>query len=165
MEAEGPEQTPQMSIADEIASKISAKTRGFVPDLSLGAASMYDLSRYKGDYTAGGQLEGRFVNNEEARVDIMKNKGYDVPSAWSSRLKDLRHGGQVLMLRPKELGEKERAARQSMATQISTNSRPEYAPGYGEMAKHVSVSESSQAQITLDPDRVSDQKSSVIVAD
>lgn len=157
---------PEMSIADEIASKVAARSKGFVPDLAVGAASMYDISRYEGDYTAGGQLEGRFVNNEESRVDIMKNRGYDVPSAWSSRLKDLRHGGQILMLRPTDIGEKERAARRSMAHQLSTQSRPEYAPSYGSMKEHVTVSETSHEQITLDPDRVSDQNNkSVLVAD
>lgn len=175
-----PEETPQMntdtaptpatkaemSIADEIAAKIAAKSKGFKPDLAVGAASMYDMSRYPDDYSAGGQLEGRFVNKDEARVDIMKNKGYDVPSAWSSRFKDLQHGGQILMLRSKEVGEAERIARRAMATQISTNSRPEYAPSYGSMKEHVSVAETSQEQITLDPDRVSDQSNqSVIVAD
>jgi hypothetical protein len=131
------EESEALSIEQEVFAKVHAKTKGLRPELMTGAAAMYDLSSYDGDYTAGGQLSARFVNNDESRIAILRNKGYDVPSAWSSRLKDLRIGNQVLMLRPRKMHEDYLNHRRSLAAQIAGNDSPTNSPVYDEMAQHV----------------------------
>ena len=126
----------EMTLEEEVIRKNGAKTKGIRPELMTGAAAMYDLSSYDEKYTAGGQLVGRFVNNDESRIAILKNKGYDVPSAWSSQLKDLRVGSQILMLRPKKLHEEYLNHRRSLAAQVSANDAPQNSPAYANFAQY-----------------------------
>lgn len=135
-----------LSIEQEVFAKVKAKTRGLRPELMTGAAAMYDLSSYEGNYTAGGLLSARFVNNDESRIAILRNKGYDVPSAWSSQLKDLKVGNQILMLRPRQMHEDYLAHRRSLAAQIAGQEAPENSPAYDKVANHLIPGTSTHKQ-------------------
>jgi len=126
----------ELSVEEEIAAKIAAKSKGMRPELATGAAQMYDLRNYEGDYTAGGQLTARFVNKDDSRIAMMRNKGYDFPSEWSSQLKDLTVGSQVLMLRPKGLEETYQRTRRQLSNEIAGKSKMQDSPAWSDVAPH-----------------------------
>lgn len=144
-----PTEPVEMSVEEEIHSKIQAKSKGMRPELTTGAAAMYNINSYDGDYLGGGALVGRFVNNDESRIAILKTKGYDMPSAWSSRLKDLRVGSQVFMARPKQQHELYLESRRELTRQMSGTSSPQHSPDYANMAKHLIQEETGSTSVDV----------------
>jgi len=96
------------TLAERVRAKLEAESQSFRPTLLEGKAGMFDLKLYGQDYTAGGLLEARFVENRDERLSIVHAKGYRSPSHYDPELKDITQGGLKLMLRPKTHGDIER---------------------------------------------------------
>jgi hypothetical protein len=143
------EKPKTLTIQEEVFQRIQATTRGIRPELMTGAAAAYDINNYEGDYTAGGQLVARLVNADESRIAILKHKGYDVPSAWSSQLKDLRVGSQILMLRPRKLQEDYLKHRSQLAAQMAGAEAPHNSPAYEKVAGHIIPEASGHEQESI----------------
>jgi hypothetical protein len=90
-----------LTIEDEVAEAI--KTKFTAPDLTIGKNHFMDPKTHTGlDYTAGGRLHCRWVNNQPQNVLRHKQKGFVLPEEVSARLKNVEHGSLILMVRPKE---------------------------------------------------------------
>lgn len=90
-----------LSLNDEV--KQAIKTRFMKPDLTVGKAHMLDpRTHFNVDYTAGGQLHTRWVINNDAEIQRKAAKGFVMPETISPRLKNIRQGNMVLMVRPME---------------------------------------------------------------
>lgn len=100
--------TADLTIEDEVAEAI--KTKFTTPDLTVGKNHFMDPKTHTGlDYTAGGRLHCRWVNNQPQNILKHKQKGFVLPQDLSSRFKNVEHGSLVLMVRPKEYEEQHQA--------------------------------------------------------
>jgi hypothetical protein len=89
------------SLQESVAAKI--KSRSSKPVILDGRASRFDLRRYGDhDFSAGGQLQARFVAKSDDRIQQCMSEGYDFPKEWDARLPNLETSGLVLMLRSKQ---------------------------------------------------------------
>lgn len=86
-------------IRQEVANKI--KSRFMNVDAVHGRAAMFDIATHAPgiDYTAGGLLSTRWVNNTDANINAKRMKGYRMPSEVSSQFKDIVMGNMALMVR------------------------------------------------------------------
>lgn len=103
MENEEPKPAPlapaDIDLNDEVAKAI--KTRFVRPDLTVGKAHLLDpRAHHDIDYTAGGQLHMRWVINSDVELQKKGNKGFVLPEAISPRLKNIKQGNLILMVRP-----------------------------------------------------------------
>jgi hypothetical protein len=157
----------EVDIRSEVLAKIKAKTKAFNPALATGAANRYDLRSYDCDYTAGGALEGKFVNADESRLAIAKAEGYDVPSAWSSKLDDLKLGSQVLMLRPAELGAIKRKHDRQRAAELEAQTDLSNAPQFDKdgFGKYYTSAERQQESLSISQVADTDADKGVIFPD
>lgn len=90
-----------LNLNDEVAKAI--KSRFLKPDLTVGKAHMLDpRSHHNIDYTAGGQLHTRWVVNTDIEIQKKSAKGFVLPETISPRLKNIRQGNLILMVRPAE---------------------------------------------------------------
>lgn len=96
-------------IRKDAATKI--KSRFLSVDSVSGRAAMFDTNTYAPglDYTAGGLLERRWVNTNEANIMSKRMKKFVLPSEVSSHLKDISHGNMTLMVRPAVVGKEHEA--------------------------------------------------------
>lgn len=106
---------PKKSLADRVAEK--TKSRSFNPTFVDGKAQLFNIKNYGVDYTAGGQLQARWVANDDARISIMKAQGYEFPDEWDSELPRKSFGGLTLMLREQKAAEHHRNTVESLARQ------------------------------------------------
>ena len=76
----------------------------------VGKASLFDLHTHTSlDYTVGGKLSPRWCNENDANIAAKRLQGYVFPEEISPRLKNIRRGGQVLMLRHRDVTESHKA--------------------------------------------------------
>lgn len=114
------------------------KTRFIKPDLTVGKAHLLNPSTHNGiDYTAGGQLAPRWVENKEGVIGQKMTKGFVFPETISPRLKNLTVGNLVLMVRPAAYQEQhqanvEAANRKWEADSKAKIGKRDRAPGLGE---------------------------------
>lgn len=106
--------TPTKSIKDELDEAVeeALQSKRLAVTGVVGKASLFDLSTHSPDidYTVGGKLSPRWCNDNDANIAARKLQGYVFPEDISPRLKNIRRGGQVLMLRHREAVEQHRAA-------------------------------------------------------
>lgn len=77
----------------------------------FGKSSLFDLATHSDmDYTVEGRLTPRWCNDNEPNIAAKRLQGYKFPEEISPRLKNLRRGGQVLMLRHADTTREHRAA-------------------------------------------------------
>lgn len=89
-------------IRADVRSKIKTKALGV--ESIAGRAAMFDTATHAPgvDYTAGGLLATRWVNNNEANIHAKRMKNFVRPSEVSSHMKDVAVGNMILMVRPQE---------------------------------------------------------------
>lgn len=127
---------PETELHKEVAEAI--KTRFVKPDLTVGKAHLLNPSTHNGiDYTAGGQLAPRWVENKEGAIGQKLTKGFVFPETISPRLKNLTVGNLVLMVRPTAFQEQhqanvEAANRKWEADTKAKTGKRDKAPGLGE---------------------------------
>jgi hypothetical protein len=114
------------SLAERVKAKLEAESQSFKPTLLEGKAGMFDLKLYGQDYTAGGLLEARFVENRDERLSIVNAKGFRAPSHYDPELKDITQGGLKLMLRPKVHGDIERRHLDKINREQLASANPAY---------------------------------------
>lgn len=95
------EETPDL-IAAELDKAVDnlVKSKKLAVTGVVGKASLFDIATHSAlDYTVGGKLAPRWCNENDANIAAKRLQGYMFPEEISPRLKNLRQGGQVLMLR------------------------------------------------------------------
>lgn len=102
-------ENPEVNISDineqikrDTASKI--KSRFLAVDTVAGRAQMFDTQTHAPglDYTAGGQLTGRWVTQDDANILTKRKKGFKMPSEISPHLQNITTGNMVYMVRTTE---------------------------------------------------------------
>lgn len=95
------EETPELIAAelDKVVDNL-VKSKKLAVTGVVGKASLFDIATHSPlDYTVGGKLAHRWCNENDANIAAKRLQGYMFPEEISPRLKNLRQGGQVLMLR------------------------------------------------------------------
>jgi len=118
-----PASAKEPTLRESIAEKI--KSRSSMPVILDGRANRFDLRRYGNhDYTAGGQLQPRFVVKSDERIQQCIAEGYDFPKQWDSRLPNLEVSGLVLMLRSNDHAHEVRNFHLETAEQLDRSKAP-----------------------------------------